>query len=105
MKKATVAQGGVLTKSKFKVGDLVKLVSGGPTMTVTAFSEAYISCHWFPTPHEPRAASFPPEALVNVSVLIPPAGLIDADLIKAMRESAKETRELLQRVHKKFKRA
>jgi len=34
-------------KTAFKVGDLVELKSGGPTMTVKVLGTDYILCQWF----------------------------------------------------------
>lgn len=51
---------------QFKIGDVVRLKSGGPPMTVTYVSEEYgrkLSCRWFVQGHEVRQDQFPPEAL------------------------------------------
>jgi uncharacterized protein YodC (DUF2158 family) len=43
-------EGKKMTKSqKFKIGDIVKLKSGGPDMTVQRFDAAYVyyTCQWF----------------------------------------------------------
>jgi len=33
--------------NNFREGDIVKLKSGGPPMTVGKVTEKYITCHWF----------------------------------------------------------
>lgn len=48
----------------FKVGDVVRLKSGGPKMTITAIDEyrqAWVS--WFNDELKPQAQAFPQEAL------------------------------------------
>jgi uncharacterized protein YodC (DUF2158 family) len=58
-------------KKDWKPGDVVKLASGGPAMTVT--SEVYnspasgkpvVCCEWLDSAGTPYEAYFPPEALV-----------------------------------------
>ena len=48
----------------FTVGDVVKLKSGGPLMTVLSIDEAAhrVVCQWFDK-SEARQAEFPPETL------------------------------------------
>jgi uncharacterized protein YodC (DUF2158 family) len=50
-----------------KVGDLVKLKSGGPVMTVSAVStvdsQTTVECIWFDDDGDNREADFPAEAL------------------------------------------
>jgi uncharacterized protein YodC (DUF2158 family) len=47
--------------AQFKVGDVVRLKSGGPPMTVAIPGED-IYCHWF-LGSQQQHGSFPPEAL------------------------------------------
>ncbi len=52
----------------FKIGDTVRLKSGGPTMTVTAVGmddkgTAWITCVWFDDKENKDASSFPANAL------------------------------------------
>lgn len=52
---------------QFKVGDNVRLKSGGPTMTVTAVGPddtgtIWVSCSWFDLLN-PKNSSFPADAL------------------------------------------
>jgi uncharacterized protein YodC (DUF2158 family) len=51
----------------FKPGDLVRLRSGGPVMTIAHWSEMneQWSCRWFDGPKH-QAESFPSEALERV---------------------------------------
>jgi uncharacterized protein YodC (DUF2158 family) len=52
-------------KTKFAVGDVVQLKSGGPAMTVSSDggqSSDRIFCEWFWN-NELRSAHFPPETL------------------------------------------
>lgn len=51
---------------QFKVGDVVRLKSGGPAMTVTGTSDTgWVICHWFvDEKSKAESGSFPPEALV-----------------------------------------
>ncbi|MDA2937027.1 DUF2158 domain-containing protein [Acidobacteria bacterium AH-259-A15] len=35
------------SKQKFKSGDIVKLKSGGPNMTVDSYVASHIRCSWF----------------------------------------------------------
>jgi uncharacterized protein YodC (DUF2158 family) len=46
----------------FKVGDTVRLKSGGPRMTVTKMDERLVQCEWFEGTKSGSAA-FPPAAL------------------------------------------
>lgn len=55
----------------FKLGDLVKLKSGGPVMTVNRNIDQFTSCIWFhPLTQELKDATFKTEQLV----LIPSEG-------------------------------
>jgi uncharacterized protein YodC (DUF2158 family) len=52
----------------FKVGDVVKLKSGGPLMTITGTSigpgrPTLFTCNWFDKDNREQAASYPAEAL------------------------------------------
>ena len=53
-----------MTDQKFKVGDVVQLKSGGPTMTVTnvAGTDA-VSCTWFDNLYQEKNGKFPEAAL------------------------------------------
>ncbi len=58
-----------MSKIIFKIGDVVRLKSGGPTMTVTGVdTETYgtlqVFCKWFIDEKE-NANHYPPEALEN----------------------------------------
>jgi uncharacterized protein YodC (DUF2158 family) len=52
----------------FKIGDLVALKSGGPTMTVTRVDnlgiKTIVRCTWF-VDNKMEQGNFPPEALVS----------------------------------------
>lgn len=55
-----------MAEPKFTTGDLVRLKSGGPVMTVDGYapgSSGKLSCVWFEGSEHKRAA-FRPEALV-----------------------------------------
>lgn len=60
--------------AEFKVGDIVRLKSGGPRMTVETVGEdmakqSFVSCAWFnttPQGSEKLTETFPPEALQHV---------------------------------------
>ena len=50
----------------FKIGDIVRLKSGGPSMTVVEAAGPdiqYVSCAWFAGSRK-EVGSFPPEALI-----------------------------------------
>jgi uncharacterized protein YodC (DUF2158 family) len=55
----------------FKVGDVVRLRSGGPDMTIVGFAKSFpeehsvAECRWFEN-GEKKAGNFPPEALEKV---------------------------------------
>ncbi|WP_370679391.1 YodC family protein [Comamonas sp. GB3 AK4-5] len=55
----------------FQVGDVVRLKSGGPSMTVTYLGErGSVSCEWFPDiDAAPLHHGFPANALMSVEVL------------------------------------
>lgn len=46
----------------YKVGDLVRLKSGGPKMTVNSINSVWIDCAWF-TGSKANRENFKPEAL------------------------------------------
>jgi uncharacterized protein YodC (DUF2158 family) len=50
-----------------EVGDLVRLKSGGPLMTVAAVNGDQIGCIWFGSDHTPHRESFPEVLLTKVS--------------------------------------
>ena len=60
-----------MTKSKsnqeFKTGDMVKLISGGPTMTVKRIDYNSVECQWF-AGKKLESGYFPPDSLIRVSV-------------------------------------
>lgn len=50
----------------FQVGDIVRLNSGGPWMTVTSVSrEGQVYCVWFPSDDASKRDHFPPQALIK----------------------------------------
>jgi uncharacterized protein YodC (DUF2158 family) len=51
----------------FKVGDIVRLKSGGPKMTVTKVVGDRIHCEWFNDDNKVDFKVFPPEALEAVT--------------------------------------
>ena len=51
-------------KDKFNIGDIVKLISGGPDMAVVG-NEMLVQCAWF-SGDDSNSASFPADALVLV---------------------------------------
>jgi len=57
------------SNQEFKTGDTVKLISGGPTMTVESISnyDGDIHCQWF-AGKKLESGKFPPDSLVRVSV-------------------------------------
>jgi uncharacterized protein YodC (DUF2158 family) len=48
--------------NEFRIGDIVRLKSGGPAMTVT-FVSRMISCEWFADTKVVESSKFPPDAL------------------------------------------
>jgi uncharacterized protein YodC (DUF2158 family) len=53
----------------FKIGEVVKLKSGGPLMTVTGISTSEdrppsLNCSWFDKDNREQVGSFPADALV-----------------------------------------
>ena len=59
-----------MTKSnsnqEFKTGETVRLISGGPIMTVKE-SDYYVECQWF-AGKKLESGNFPPDSLIRVSV-------------------------------------
>lgn len=51
-----------MKKEELKIGDQVRLRSGGPLMTVGSFSTDCVSCQWFER-KELRSGVFSPESL------------------------------------------
>lgn len=50
--------------SNFKIGDVVQLKSGGPTMTVSETNDAGMAvCTWFDSEHELKEHAFNQEIL------------------------------------------
>jgi uncharacterized protein YodC (DUF2158 family) len=52
-------------------GDVVKLKSGGPSMTIVAFDGSMAECLWFSTDHHLQKDSFPIEVVEQVKHDIP----------------------------------
>lgn len=50
-------------KASFKVGQVVRLNSGGPEMTVTDVKAGYVATAWFSTGDEIKEATFWPETI------------------------------------------
>jgi len=57
------------SNQEFKTGDTVKLISGGPTMTVESISDydGDIRCQWF-AGKKLESGDFSPDSLVRASV-------------------------------------
>jgi uncharacterized protein YodC (DUF2158 family) len=56
------------TGVEFKAGDLVRLNSGGPLMTVLRSAGGYLECGWFDEDHRNYSeAAFTPESLTSVT--------------------------------------
>lgn len=54
--------------TNFDVGDLVRLKSGGPTMTITSTPNEYSAlcfCQWFDEMGALNKGRFPPDALIK----------------------------------------
>ncbi len=50
-------------ESKYKIGDIVRLKSGGPSMTVNSIlGDGHIYCHWF-AGDKLNSGSFDPESV------------------------------------------
>lgn len=47
----------------FKKGDVVRLKSGGPRMTVAELGQSLVSCTWFDERNNPHSQAFDPEVL------------------------------------------
>ena len=47
-----------------KTGDLVRLKSGGPVMTVSFIASQTVGCDWFDEENRHQTANFRPEQLV-----------------------------------------
>ena len=57
-----------MSTEQIREGDLVKLKSGGPMMTVTGTREGgYLLCEWFDDKGTAQFATFQPHALRKVS--------------------------------------
>lgn len=66
-----------MAKKKFKIGDNVRLKSGGPQMTVVGYTEnGQVECCWFDGDNKERRARFPDAALMPT----PAAELSDEQL-------------------------
>jgi len=55
------------SSQKFKTGETVKLISGGPIMTVKEHDYANVECQWF-AGKKLESGDFPPDSLVRVNV-------------------------------------
>ena len=60
----------LITEDTIRVGDIVKLKSGGPTMTISSLdknrdNEIWANCHWFDNTH--KYDSYPLNVLVKLS--------------------------------------
>lgn len=53
-------------ENEFKVGDCVRLKSGGPIMAIEFINITEIRCQWFNDDEEINAGSFQPECLNKV---------------------------------------
>ncbi len=56
-----------MDEKKFSVGDVVRLKSGGPNMTIIEtekISEQYVTCQWFDGDNKPQKENFRKEALI-----------------------------------------
>lgn len=63
--------------SNFKVGDVVKLKSGGPQMTVSETNDAeMLECTWFDSSNELKTAFFKAEVVKEDKKKIPQVGII-----------------------------
>lgn len=58
----------LMSNSEMKIGDLAKLNSGGPVMTIRVINEGDVMCDWFDdTNWKPLHKSFPMESLTKQS--------------------------------------
>ena len=57
--------------SNFKIGDVVRLHSGGPAMTVSDGAGRAVECTWFNDATQLVSSIFPAEALKLVKVEVP----------------------------------
>jgi len=57
-----------MSKTEFKVGDLVQLRSGGPTMTVSSIYAGDVRCKWFGG-KKLESGSFPPASIIASKVI------------------------------------
>ncbi len=66
--------------SKFKIGEVVQLASGGPKMTLTTdgAKAGQVCCHWFTRDEELKAADLPEDALVRVAAGYSPSSSNDS---------------------------
>jgi uncharacterized protein YodC (DUF2158 family) len=53
--------------TEYKIGDVVRLKSGGPAMTITMVGDNYgtptVWCQWFDHKHTLQNGDFPPDAV------------------------------------------
>ena len=52
-----------MTMTNFKTGDVVRLKSGSPKMTVHTSDTGAVSCQWFDRNGKTQKDSFPPDML------------------------------------------
>ena len=58
-----------MAKKKFKIGDDVRLKSGGPQMTVVSYTKkGQTECCWFDSGNKERRTQFPEAALIATPV-------------------------------------
>jgi len=62
-----------MTQNNFQVGDCVRLVSGGPQMTVmtvvTLTGDTECACSWFDKDHKDRHGTYPAAALIPIPLV------------------------------------
>jgi len=66
-----------MATTKFQLGEVVQLVSGGPHMTVVGYSnKGDVACCWFDREQKKRLSNFPQTALTTA----PPEEMSDEQL-------------------------
>lgn len=80
------------------IGDLVRLKSGGPVMTVTQVEPSFLGCTWMPTDGSPKQgyACFPEAALEAAelqAVFEHPIAAMQARTIETLKEEVKALRD------------
>lgn len=56
-----------MNEVNIKLGDVVRLKSGGPMMTIYEMTDNRISCKWFDEKHNLRYGTFQNEELRNIN--------------------------------------